>query len=142
MSLECPSCHCHNVQKLSIVYASGISSGTSVGVGVSSGGGVGIGTAKNSFQTELSKSAAPPTLQPNNKYGLVACGVVCFIISLGAVYFDGPAGMGFISFCGGIFFVVLSQTELIKRLDDIADSQHNAWAKTFMCQACGHRFIP
>lgn len=141
MPLECPVCHSQNVQKLTMVHASGISKGTGVGVGMA-GGHLGVGVGLSTTQTELSRIAAPPKMQTGQRGGLIAVGVLAIAVSLIVLFSAGANGLFWIFLLGGIVSIAWSQTEFIANWDRDANTLQELHSKTFMCHACGHLFIP
>lgn len=124
-----------------MVHSSGISKGTGVGVGIA-GGHLGVGVGLSTTQTELSKSAAAPKMQAGQKGGLIVVGVLALVVSLVVILSSGANGLFWIFFLVGIVSIAWSQTTFIANWDKDASALQKQHSQTFMCHACGHRFIP
>ncbi|PHV21855.1 hypothetical protein CSQ92_01745 [Janthinobacterium sp. BJB446] len=100
------------------------------------------GHARTRSQTLLSRQAAGPTMQTHQKAGLIVLGVIIFIIAAVVFYQAGANGLFWIFVAGGVASVALSQTTFVANWDKEAAALQDKYARTFMCHACGHRFIP
>lgn len=106
------------------------------------GGSLGVGIGASKSQTALSKSAAPPMMQTGQKGGLIAFGVLALIVSFVVLISAGSNGLFWIFLIGGIASIAWSQTAFISNWDKDANALHQEWSDTFICHACGHRFVP
>lgn len=138
---HCPACDSSNVQRLSMVHASGIS-GTSTHMSGRIDGDFIHGHARTRSQTLLSRQAAGPTMQTHQKVGLIVLGVIFFVIAAVIFYQAGANGLFWIFVAGGGVSVALSQTTFVANWDKEAAALQDKYARTFMCHACGHRFVP
>ena len=138
---HCPACDSSNIQRLSMVHASGIS-GTSTHISGRIDGDFIHGHAHTRSQTLLSRQAAGPTMQTHQKVGLIVLGVIIFVIAAVVFYQAGANGLFWIFVAGGVASIALSQTSFVANWDKEAAALQDKYARTFMCHACGHRFIP
>lgn len=138
---QCPACHSASVQRLAMVRAAGISSTSTHVVGRIDGDFV-HGHAYATQQTLLSRMAAKPRMQTHQKISLTICGVICFIVALAVFYHAGANGLFWIFIAGGVVSIAWSRSKFIADWDKDAAALHEQYARTFMCHACGHRFIP
>lgn len=81
-------------------------------------------------------------MQAGQKAGLIVLGVIAFIIAAVVFYQAGANGLFWIFVAGGIASIALSQTTFVANWDKEATALQDNYARTFMCHACGHRFIP
>lgn len=86
--MTCPKCGSSEWKMASIVYAEGFVSGSTSGYGggLSTGGiGVGAGQSSGTYQSELSKKAAPPELKETPRETMRTANKVVIWSSLGIV---------------------------------------------------------
>ena len=144
MKYECPSCHSENIQKLSIVYESGISDinttskGTAVGIG-SGGLGIGVGAkeTKGTSQTAASQRAAPPLKM---KY-LKPIGFILVLFIIVSIFIDTHSN---------IIKSILSYGFMASSIAWIYYAfQYNkktwpplkiTWDRSFLCNRCSKQF--
>nr|WP_314629166.1 hypothetical protein [uncultured Janthinobacterium sp.] len=100
------------------------------------------GHARTRSQTLLSRQAARPTMQTHQKVGLIVLGVIIFVIAAVIFYQAGANGLFWIFVAGGVVSIALSQTTFVANWDKEAAALQDKYARTFMCHACGHRFVP
>lgn len=139
--VHCPACDSSNVQRLSMVHASGISR-TSTHMSGRIDGDFIHGHAHTRSQTLLSRQAARPMMQAGQKVGLIVLGVIAFVIAAVVFYRAGANGLFWIFVAGGVVSIAWSQTAFIANWDKDAAALQDKYARTFMCHACGHRFVP
>ena len=124
-----------------MVHASGIS-GTSTHMSGRIDGDFIQGHAHTRSQTLLSRQAARPAMQAGQKVGLIVLGVIAFVIAAVVFYQAGANGLFWIFVAGGVVSIAWSQTAFIANWDQDAAALQDKYARTFMCHACGHRFVP
>lgn len=81
-------------------------------------------------------------MQTHQKAGLIVLSVIAFIIAAVVFYQAGANGLFWIFVAGGVVSIALSQTTFVANWDKEAAALQDKYARTFMCHACGHRFIP
>lgn len=87
--------------------------------------------------------AARPNMQPYQKVSLTILGIGLLLIVAPLIfYMAGANGLFWIFIAGGVVSIALSRTKWIADWDRDAAALHDQYARTFMCHACGHRFIP
>ncbi len=142
--MKCPKCESDNTQKLSLVYASGVSdvntttSGVGVGMGFSSiGVGLGSETSKGTQQTLLSQASAPPQ---EIRYYVVF--IIAVILSGMTIYFLNYIFLSYVIIfsiaCGAVFW--LKKLHYYNSVIFVRD--YNTWNSQYMCLKCACNFIP
>lgn len=148
MSLQCSSCKSENVQKVSLVYESGISAitgkSTSTGVGMSRGG-LGVGVArskiKGSQQTELSRKAAPPAKKRFLRNLIIY--TVGFLFIPAIIISTLHIGNENMQMVVGFGYMALAAYHLYKNFmfnKKTWPSLYNIWNRQYMCLTCGNTF--
>ena len=151
MGLQCSSCQCENVQKLSLVYENGISdlkgTQTSTGVGLSQGG-LGVGVARSKIrgtqQTALSKKATPPTKKSIFKRGALYF-VGIFIVPMVLLAILQQSHNTVLGIVVVITYIAVAVWHLITRFKynkTQFPQLFQNWDKSYMCHTCGSMFIP
>lgn len=149
--LRCPQCGSDDVRRLSVVYASGLSSLESssslVGVGVGDGGEVGIaaGGASTSGiqQTALAKAAAPPIPHTVSwgAPGGVGCVVGMFVAALVGTAFNSGEPVLVIWIIVGVVVAKLAYDSNYKEAKKYNDAVYRPkkaiWDRSIMCMRCG-----
>lgn len=138
---HCTACGSSNIQRLSMVHDSGIGYETSRMRG-RIGGDFFRARSHTTSQTLLSKMAARPAMQTQQKVGLIVVGVIIFMIAAWIYYLHSATGLFWIFMAGGVVSIAWSQTDFIANWDKEAAILQEEYDRTFMCHACGHRFIP
>jgi hypothetical protein len=150
MAIECPTCQSENVQKMSMVYESGMSSidanATTGGIN-GGGGGFGIGGARTKIngnqQTELSKKANPPVKKKTIRNAFLYFVGIFIIPALinNVLHINNQT----IQVLVGICYLALGAYHVftnIKYNMTIWPKLHETWDKEFMCLKCGVIFVP
>lgn len=138
--MNCPSCNNENIQKLSIIHSSGLSSleTSSTGIGVGSDSlGAGFINTSGTHQTALSEQTSPPK-KLNYFHLLIICGII-FVIGMLFIQDSFPVVL--------VIWSLLSAGGTLWVLNKAYDFNHNAyskkyelWNKKFMCLRCGEVF--
>ncbi|MFS2022543.1 hypothetical protein [Massilia sp. CT11-137] len=156
INTTCPVCSTPHAKKLSVIYQEGLSTIQTDINTVSTFNTLGRqkfktkGTANGTQQTQASKDAAPPVVPKLVTTGMWIQGM---LIALGIVMCVGGminsatvvAIFGIVVIVGS-FAVPVKPTEIEQR-DYDERTKHlraakEAWADTFMCGSCGHKFVP
>jgi hypothetical protein len=155
LNTTCPVCGAPHARKLSAIHAEGLSTVQTDINTVGTYNTIGRqkvttkGTATGVQQTQASKDAAPPVVPGLVTKGAVIRGVMTIIgIALCATGFFSDstaiAILGIVTI-GGSFAVSAAATEeeLANHRQATKHSQAalDAWADTFQCSACNHRFV-
>jgi hypothetical protein len=141
MSFVCSSCQSDNVQKLSLVYESGLTQlngkQSGVGVGLGSGGvGLGLGSSKikGVNQSLLSQKAAPPARKKPLKVALYY---------LVAVFIVGGVFNGAQIIAWGLFIAGALHAYANYRYNKIVFPKlYGEWDAQYLCQRCGTIAVP
>ncbi len=153
MSYACPQCGSQNTQRLSLAYSSGLST-----VDLRTGGiGVGIGSntiiptfggdwSSGSVQTQLSKSAAPPS-KKKYRWALYWALLGPAVVYLPGAILEGIWGRSMSSFLGewmiafvplGVLWIVL-HAFFYNRI--VWPKLMKSWTESFVCLRCSAAFI-
>lgn len=150
--MQCPQCQSANIQKLSMVYATGTHLSTSVSRsrsrGISSRMTVMIGSSSSRhqgiFQTALAEAASPP--QPSRLPKIAAVLLVVYTVFPAFFMFTSPqeeisiwvrifAFIIFVAFSVGTYFVY-------KFLNRGYEERLADWERAWICMRCGLIYDP
>lgn len=143
MKYECPSCQSDNIQRLSVIYESGLANikTTSTGAGMGYGGGRGgmVGGTQETTgksQTVASKRAAPPEKQ-TYLAPLAFLFVLFFILGLmvDSALIHTLLNVGFLLAAGWWIYYAFQYNK--KTWPPLKQ----AWDSTFLCNRCGKHFV-
>lgn len=134
IDIKCAQCSSTEVQKASVIYEGGTSTGSSFGGG-SIGGRGAIVSSVSTSQTKLAKKLAPP---PRMGFGLIfghAVGIL-FIGALSLMNFkDGNGGWGFLLLVNSLILGILLLMGFKRNAEYPA--KFEKYDKSWYCHKCG-----
>ena len=156
LNTTCPQCGAPHARKLSVIHAEGLSTvrtdintvGTFNTIGrqkiTTKGSSTGV------QQTQASKEAAPPIVPEQLTLGMkcrLSTMVVGIIMCVGGFLNDSTtvATAGIFAVLGSFVIPVKATTaeqEVHDKQTRHLRAARDAWASTFQCSSCSHRFIP
>ncbi len=157
--LRCEKCKSSNVQRLSVVHASGTSS--TVGIGIAAGGnagGIGVlaGIGRSKAQTALAQQSSPPTQRlPTLEaalYVTVPLAVILGFLVAWDMGFDWgtyfvslvAVGLPIFAIVALIIFVLQllrKEPALVNSFVGAADEERTQYENSFLCLTCGNKFV-
>ena len=138
--MYCAKCNSDNIQKLSLVYESGITHTTSRSRGIGFGaGGIGVGgaTTKGVHVSANAQRAAPPRRRPI--FWSIAIAILGLMFAIGF----SSQGMGMMLFSllvAGISGFLAYQR--IKWNGTVYPGLADHWSRSYLCNRCGAMTIP
>lgn len=144
MSWTCPHCESENTQALSVLYDSGTSDTTSVGVGVAAGRAV-VGAAGSTTTSRLADTVAPPLTKYVEAFlGVLVLGCMlgvggCFTTQRALEHYYGPDADVSWAFGLPLYVPAAFAVAMLFRIPDTVRDQRT-WRRSALCLRCGSRF--
>ena len=127
---NCPNCQSENVQRCTVIYQSGISSGDSATIADKF-----VAVTKGLNMTALARSLAPPEKKENNWFWTIVCAFATFL------FLDDGDGLMFLIFLCGTGWLLKGNWDTYNYNEKIWPMLYDTWLHSYFCHRCGNIFV-